>query len=129
MSSAVTSVSGYGSPASPISPVPHVSAVPRVSPAPSAYVHHSISKANRPKLKPINVFSNDGTFLECFQHMGRDEGQKKRQEEIFARKREFDNRFRTRGKRSLPPVENSNDAADTPSKKRRTDNHSPKRAQ
>ena len=71
LSAPMSPASAYGSPAPSVSPAPVVSPVPRVSPAPSAYVHHGTSKANHPKPKPVNIFSNDGTFLERFQHMKR----------------------------------------------------------
>ncbi|GJF00322.1 hypothetical protein PsYK624_166070 [Phanerochaete sordida] len=125
MSSVATPVSGYGSPAPSVSPVPYVSPVSRLSPTPVTYVHHGTHKANYPKPKPVNIFSNDGTFLERFQRMKRDEEDRKKQEEALARKREFDNRFRKRGKRPSPPLEDSNDTAEiSPPKKMRTDSDS-----
>lgn len=61
MSSSATPqpLSGYASPASSVS---HLS---RLSPTPSH------SKSHHPKHKPVNVFSNDGTFLERFQQLKR----------------------------------------------------------
>ncbi|KAG1860174.1 hypothetical protein DFJ58DRAFT_279852 [Suillus subalutaceus] len=55
-----------------------------------------------PKPKPVNVFSNDGSFLERFQRSKKEEEDKRKAEEALARKRQFDDRFRKRGKRPQP---------------------------
>ncbi|KIP05317.1 hypothetical protein PHLGIDRAFT_119964 [Phlebiopsis gigantea 11061_1 CR5-6] len=107
MSSSATSqpFSGYASPASSISPLPH---------APKPAVHHL-------KSKPVNVFSNDGSFLERFQHLKKDEEDKKKQEETMAKKRAFDSRFKQRGKRPLPLAESSDDTTEIAPKKLKVD--------
>ncbi|PCH39843.1 hypothetical protein WOLCODRAFT_67732 [Wolfiporia cocos MD-104 SS10] len=102
--------SGYASPA-PLSTTPPI-------PKPNA---HS---------KP-NVFSNDGSFLERFQRikkarmlepaLSHDEEEKKKQEEILAQKRNFDERFKRRGKRPPPTDANSTPATEPPAKKTRAD--------
>ncbi|KAJ8582313.1 hypothetical protein M405DRAFT_572737 [Rhizopogon salebrosus TDB-379] len=53
------------------------------------------------KPKPVNVFSNDGSFPERFQRKKKEEN-KQKAEEALARKRQFDERFRKRGKRRQP---------------------------
>jgi len=55
-----------------------------------------------PKAKPTNVFSNDGSFLERFQRTKTEEGEKRKEQEALEKKRNFDNRFKNRGKRPLP---------------------------
>ncbi|KAI0772225.1 hypothetical protein BC629DRAFT_1595432 [Irpex lacteus] len=89
------------------------------SPAPSASSPSasSGSKPNGHKAKPANVFSNDGSFLERFQHLKKDEEEKKKQEETLQKKREFDNRFKRRGKRPPPDATNSNATTEIPAKK------------
>ncbi|KAI8978708.1 hypothetical protein BD414DRAFT_494160, partial [Trametes punicea] len=74
-----------------------------------------------PKPKPVNIFSNDGSFLERFQRIKQEEDEKKKQEEILRKKREFDNRFKTRGKRRSPDAPSSNDTTENPAKKPRVD--------
>jgi len=51
------------------------------------------------KPKPVNVFSNDGSFLERFQRTKKEEDEKKKHDEAISRKRAFDDRFKNRGKR------------------------------
>jgi len=48
------------------------------------------------------VFTNDGSFLERFQRNKKEEEEKKQQEDTLARKRDFDARFKKRGKRPPP---------------------------
>ncbi|KAI0357563.1 hypothetical protein OH77DRAFT_1399305 [Trametes cingulata] len=74
-----------------------------------------------PKPKPVNIFSNDGSFLERFQRLKKEEDEKKKQEEILRKKREFDNRFKTRGKRRSPDAPSSNDTTENPAKKPKVD--------
>ncbi|KAI0647866.1 hypothetical protein C8Q79DRAFT_952337 [Trametes meyenii] len=95
--------SGYASPA-PLSTSP---------PPPKPNTH--------PKPKPVNVFSNDGSFLERFQRLKKEEDEKKQQEEILKRKREFDSRFKSRGKRRSPDAPSSNDTTENPAKKPKVD--------
>jgi len=68
------------------------------------------------------VFSNDGSFLERFQRIKKEEEEKQKQDDMLARKRDFDNRFKTRGKRPAEsPNSSSTAAADPPSKKMKTE--------
>ncbi|KAH9949795.1 hypothetical protein B0H21DRAFT_726012 [Amylocystis lapponica] len=90
-------------------PVP----LPVPSPAPKPHAPH--------KSKPANVFSNDGSFLERFQRIKKDEEEKKKQDEVLARKRNFDERFKTRGKRPLPDAPSSNTATEHLAKKTKTE--------
>ncbi|KAL4081154.1 hypothetical protein J3A83DRAFT_4085169 [Scleroderma citrinum] len=102
------------------------------------------SKPAPPKQKPVNVFSNDGSFLERFQ--------RPKKASIFSfsnqcllftiicfrfshsllyfshlpRKRQFADRFKNRGKRHLPPPDTSPavttiDAQESPAKKPKLD--------
>ncbi|PIL22721.1 hypothetical protein GSI_15414 [Ganoderma sinense ZZ0214-1] len=106
MSSSSTPVpsSGYASPA-PLSTTP---APPKPNNA-------------APKPKPVNVFSNDGSFLERFQRLKKEEDEKKKTEETIVKKREFDNRFKNRGKRRSPDDSSSTPAAENPTKKAKTE--------
>ncbi|KAI0754798.1 hypothetical protein C8Q80DRAFT_1141170 [Daedaleopsis nitida] len=101
MSSSSTPVpsSGYASPA-PLSTAP---APPKPNP--------------HPKTKPVNVFSNDGSFLERFQRLKKEEDEKKKQEDTLAKKREFDSRFKNRGKRRSPDAPSSTTTTENPAKK------------
>ncbi|KAI6044905.1 hypothetical protein EDC04DRAFT_274198 [Pisolithus marmoratus] len=79
-----------------------------------------------PKQKPVNVFSNDGSFLERFQRNRREDEEKRKAELALARKRQFADRFRNRGKRHLPPPDTSltvttTDAQESPAKKPKLD--------
>ncbi|KAH7924516.1 hypothetical protein BV22DRAFT_1090721, partial [Leucogyrophana mollusca] len=74
------------------------------------------------KIKPTNVFTNDGSFLERFQRNKKEEDEKKKQEEALARKRQFDDRFKRRGKRPPPDSCSSVTIPETPpAKKSKTD--------
>ncbi|KAF8349589.1 hypothetical protein F5887DRAFT_1097334 [Amanita rubescens] len=53
----------------------------------------------KPKPKPMNVFTNDGSFLDRFQRQKKGEEDKSKQEEIMNRKKNFEDRFKNRGKR------------------------------
>ncbi|RPD62597.1 hypothetical protein L226DRAFT_532412 [Lentinus tigrinus ALCF2SS1-7] len=101
--------SGYASP----SPAP-LSATPAAPKPNSHHPHHH-------KPKPVNVFSNDGSFLERFQRLKKEEDEKKKQEEIITKKREFDSRFKNRGKRRSPDTSSSTPATENPAKKLKTD--------
>ncbi|KAI6098193.1 hypothetical protein F5141DRAFT_1147172 [Pisolithus sp. B1] len=80
-----------------------------------------------PKQKPVNVFSNDGSFLERFQRNKRVEEEEKRKAELaLARKRQFADRFKNRGKRHFPPPDTSSavgttDEQENPAKKPKFD--------
>ncbi|KZV95456.1 hypothetical protein EXIGLDRAFT_735186 [Exidia glandulosa HHB12029] len=54
------------------------------------------------KGKPLNVFSDDGLFLERFQRNKMEDNEKKKQEDELKKKREFDARFKNRRKRPAP---------------------------
>ncbi|KAG2070266.1 hypothetical protein BDR04DRAFT_607282 [Suillus decipiens] len=73
-----------------------------------------------PKPKPVNVFSNDGSFLERFQRNKKEEENKRKAEEALARKKQFDDRFRKRGKRHQPDT-SSTDTKGKPTKKVKVD--------
>ncbi|KAK0187689.1 hypothetical protein F5146DRAFT_1226089 [Armillaria mellea] len=79
----------------------------------------------KPGLKPVNVFSNDGSFLDRIQRSMKEVDEKRKREEELERKRNFDNRFRNRGKRS-PPATADSTLADPPTKKQKSDNTSVK---
>ncbi|KAG2125301.1 hypothetical protein BD769DRAFT_1466032, partial [Suillus cothurnatus] len=61
--------------------------------ASSSSVPPGTSSKVPPKPKPVNVFSNDGSFLERFQRSKKEEEDKRKAEEALARKRQFDDRF------------------------------------
>jgi len=80
-------------------------ASPSASPAPStpATASSPASPApSKPKSKPVNLFSNDGSFLERFQRTKKEENEKKAAESLVTQKRTFEDRFKNRGKRSAP---------------------------
>ncbi|EPQ54680.1 hypothetical protein GLOTRDRAFT_130030 [Gloeophyllum trabeum ATCC 11539] len=103
-------VPGYGHSPSPVPFVPRAS-----PPAPGSATS---SKPSGPKVKPANVFSNDGSFLERFQRIKQEEDEKKKQEEALARKRTFDERFKKRGKRASPEATVPTDTTDEPAVKK-----------
>jgi len=81
----------------------------------------STSKASY-KAKPVNVFSNDGSFLERFQRGKQEEDDRRKAEDALAKKRQFADRFKNRGKRPSPPdsspaVTNTDDVDPNPAKK------------
>ncbi|KAF8327401.1 uncharacterized protein EI90DRAFT_3067608 [Cantharellus anzutake] len=84
------------------SPVAPHSAAHSPSPA-----HPSKQPSPSSKVKPINVFSNDGSFLERLQRSKREEEERKQADVVAQKKRGFDDRFKKRGKRPAP-------SADTP---------------
>ncbi|KAH9936506.1 uncharacterized protein B0H18DRAFT_324561 [Fomitopsis serialis] len=92
------------------SPAPYLAA----SPPPAKPTAH-------PKPKPVNVFSNDGSFLERFQRIKQDEEEKKKQEESLAKKRDFNERFKRRGKRRSSDATNSEPATEHTAKKLKVD--------
>ncbi|KAF9465327.1 hypothetical protein BDZ94DRAFT_1160299 [Collybia nuda] len=101
--------SGYAS------PIPSGMSTPFLIPKPSS---------SKPPPKPVNVFTNDGSFLERFQSNKKEGDEKKKELDALERKRNFDNRFRNRGKRPAP---NSTPSSDSiidvhPAKKRKSDN-------
>ncbi|KIJ64570.1 hypothetical protein HYDPIDRAFT_154231 [Hydnomerulius pinastri MD-312] len=85
----------------------------------------STSSKVPPKPKPVNVFSNDGSFLERLQRNKKEEEDKRKAEEALAKKRHFVERFRNRGKRPPPdssPAVTSTDSQESPAKKAKVDN-------
>ncbi|KAI5123143.1 hypothetical protein M0805_000846 [Coniferiporia weirii] len=64
----------------------------------------STSKSSH-KPKPTNVFSDDGSFLERFQRVKREDEDKKKRDQELESKRMFESRFRNRGKRRAPSAE------------------------
>jgi len=64
----------------------------------------------KPPPKAINVFSNDGSFLDRFYRTRKEEEEKKKQEELLRTKRNFENRFKNRGKRPSPSESPSEDS-------------------
>ncbi|EIW59275.1 uncharacterized protein TRAVEDRAFT_58184 [Trametes versicolor FP-101664 SS1] len=91
------------------------------SPAPSSNSPAPPKPNAPPKPKPLNVFSNDGSFLERFQRLKKEEDEKKKQEDTLRQKREFDSRFKKRGKRPSPDASSSNDTTENPAKKAKVD--------
>ncbi|KAF8624391.1 hypothetical protein AX15_005877 [Amanita polypyramis BW_CC] len=78
------------------------------SPSPAPYVTGTPSTSAKPKSKPVNVFTNDGSFLERFQRSKKQEGEERRkQDEIINRNMNFETRFKNRGKRPRPEAEES----------------------
>ncbi|KAG8214377.1 hypothetical protein J3R82DRAFT_9369 [Butyriboletus roseoflavus] len=55
------------------------------------------------KPKPVNVFSDDGSFLERFQRTQQEEEDRRKAEEALVKKKQFADRFKNRGKRPPPP--------------------------
>ncbi|KAK0487821.1 hypothetical protein IW261DRAFT_1450160 [Armillaria novae-zelandiae] len=78
----------------------------------------------KPAVKPVNVFSNDGSFLDRIQRSMKESDENRKREEELQRKRNFDNRFRNRGKRPLPAADST--PADPPTKKQKSDSSSVK---
>ncbi|KAG9291088.1 hypothetical protein G9A89_012960 [Geosiphon pyriformis] len=61
---------------------------------------------NVPSSTPaINIFSNDGSFLDRFKKMKAEEDEKKKQREALERKKAFEDRIKNRGKRRSPPTD------------------------
>ncbi|KAH7908825.1 hypothetical protein BJ138DRAFT_308681 [Hygrophoropsis aurantiaca] len=85
------------------SPVTSQSSSGYTSPAASSST--SVNRTPASKVKPTNVFSNDGSFLERIQRNKKEEEEKKKQEDALTRKRQFDDRFKKRGKRPPPDSE------------------------
>ncbi|KZT02954.1 uncharacterized protein LAESUDRAFT_729694 [Laetiporus sulphureus 93-53] len=96
--------SGYAS-AAPLSMTP---------PVPKAHTHCR-------KPKPTKIFSSDGSFLERFQRLKKDEKEMKEQRDIVARKRTFDERFKKGDQRPPPDAQNSTAATEPPVKKSQMD--------
>ncbi|KAK2463371.1 hypothetical protein APHAL10511_004597 [Amanita phalloides] len=73
------------------------SPAPYLTGTPSPVTNGTSAKA---KAKAVNVFTNDGSFLQRFQRSKKEEEDKDKQDEIMNRKKNFENRFKNRGKRS-----------------------------
>ncbi|KAK7692947.1 hypothetical protein QCA50_004588 [Cerrena zonata] len=116
--SAIASSSGVSVPAATVSSLPNSG---YASPASSYYSPSSKPSTPKPKVKPVNVFSNDGSFLERFQQLKKDEEEKKKQEDALERKRQFDNRFKNRGKRPPPTESDSTSTTEPLSKKSKSE--------
>ncbi|KAG6376876.1 hypothetical protein JVT61DRAFT_902 [Boletus reticuloceps] len=86
----------------------------------------STSKSSS-KPKPVNVFSNDGSFLERFQRSKQEEEDKQKVEEALAKKKQFADRFKNRGKRppDSPSTVTSIDLDPNPVKKPKLDDVPP----
>ncbi|TRM60571.1 hypothetical protein BD626DRAFT_504513, partial [Schizophyllum amplum] len=78
-------------------------------------------KPHTKKPKPVNVFSNDGSFLERIQRSRREEEDKRKAQEAFDVKVHFDDRFKRRGKRPAPDPARAQSPTDPPAKKPRAD--------
>ncbi|KAK0504377.1 hypothetical protein EDD18DRAFT_1345274 [Armillaria luteobubalina] len=95
----------------------------------AGYAYPISPPKHKPGVKPVNVFSNDGSFLDRIQRsmkgisLQETDAKRKREEEL-ERKRNFDNRFRNRGKRPLPAADPT--PADPPTKKQKSDSTSVK---
>ncbi|KAG8972635.1 hypothetical protein FRC05_009745 [Tulasnella sp. 425] len=117
-----SSTAGTPSASKALSPSSSSAALPG-SPAPAstpgAVTPKTSSTSTAPaKPKPVNVFSNDGSFLERMQRSKKAEDEKKKQDEVLARKRAFDDRFKSRGKRKTTSETNdSAESAAPPAKK------------
>ncbi|GBC42393.1 hypothetical protein RIR_jg9963.t1 [Rhizophagus irregularis DAOM 181602=DAOM 197198] len=69
------------------------------------------SAKNVPSSTPaINIFSNDGSFLDRFKKMKAEEDEKKKQLEALERKKAFEDRIKNRGKRKSQPTDEEPDA-------------------
>ncbi|CAH7669563.1 hypothetical protein PPACK8108_LOCUS4418 [Phakopsora pachyrhizi] len=81
-----------------------------------------ITAVQAAKAKAMNVFTNDGSFLERFKKMKEEEVEKKKQREALARKQAFEQRIKNRGKRSVEKTEvESSSSASQPNKKSKTE--------
>ncbi|RHZ68251.1 hypothetical protein Glove_296g52 [Diversispora epigaea] len=73
----------------------------------------TIGKASKnvPSSTPaINIFSNDGNFLDRFKKMKAEEDEKKKQLDALERKKAFEDRIKNRGKRRSHPTDEEPDA-------------------
>ncbi|KAF8575483.1 hypothetical protein K439DRAFT_1419774 [Ramaria rubella] len=116
MASTTTSSSSTPQPAS--TPQPHYSN--SVSPHPLSS-SSKLAKTTNGRPKAANVFTNDGSFLERFQRSKKEEEEKKKTEEDAMRKRNFEERFKKRGKRLVEDTLVSDPADDHPSKRAKND--------
>ncbi|CAG8673328.1 6338_t:CDS:2 [Dentiscutata heterogama] len=68
------------------------------------------SSKNVPSSTPaINIFSNDGSFLDRFKKMKAEEDEKKKQLGALERKKAFEDRIKNRGKRKNQPTDEEPD--------------------
>jgi hypothetical protein len=80
-------------------------------PSSSSSISGHSSKSKSPPVKPANVFSDDGSFLDRIRRSIKEEDDKRKEKEALERKRQFANRFKNRGKRTAPtpdPTANDN---------------------
>ncbi|KAH8922428.1 hypothetical protein BT69DRAFT_1282294 [Atractiella rhizophila] len=66
-----------------------------------------MSQAKAVQAKAMNVFTDDGSFLERFKKLREEQVEKKQQDDALARKKAIDNRIKFRGKRKLQSMEES----------------------
>ncbi|KAF8157959.1 hypothetical protein B0H34DRAFT_706932 [Crassisporium funariophilum] len=71
-------------------------------------------KSKSPPARPSNVFSNDGSFLDRIRRSMKEEDDKKKEREALLRKKNFEHRFKTRGKRPSTPVDGPSCSESTP---------------
>ncbi|KAF8885673.1 hypothetical protein CPB84DRAFT_122963 [Gymnopilus junonius] len=69
----------------------------------SSSVADGRSKSKSPAVKPPNVFSNDGSFLDRIRRSMQEEDDKKKETEALERKKNFADRFKNRRKRPAHP--------------------------
>ncbi|KAF5361004.1 hypothetical protein D9756_005122 [Leucocoprinus leucothites] len=104
MSSSANSSSSSPQPEYP-TPAHSASLSPFPSTPSSSTTSFQNSTISKLKYKPTNIFSNDGSFLERFQRNKTEEQEKQKVKNELKRKINFEDRFRNRGKRKLPPSE------------------------
>ncbi|KAF8547629.1 hypothetical protein OG21DRAFT_1501473 [Imleria badia] len=96
---------------------------------PPSTAHPSTTSKAPPKPKPVNVFSNDGSFLEHFQCSKQEEEDIQKGEEALIKKKQFADRFKNRGKRPPPPdsphTVTTTDLDPNPAKKVKRDDNAP----
>ncbi|GAA6003070.1 hypothetical protein JCM10207_001971 [Rhodosporidiobolus poonsookiae] len=100
-----------------------MSASASASPAPEASTSAPVAAAAKkapPAPKPVNVFTNDGSFLERMKAnktIDTPDSEKEQREKALARKKAMDDRFKKRGKRAAE----SDEGAAAKKKKDETD--------
>ncbi|CAG8513319.1 7355_t:CDS:2, partial [Acaulospora morrowiae] len=80
------------------------------TPASSSGSTNGKPSKNVPSSTPaINIFSNDGSFLDRFKKMKAEEDEKKKQLDALERKKAFEDRIKNRGKRKSQPTDEEPD--------------------
>ncbi|KIJ57126.1 hypothetical protein M422DRAFT_40646 [Sphaerobolus stellatus SS14] len=110
-----TSSSVSTTPHSSLSPAPQF--VGSASNSSSTSLSSHGSKSPEYRRRPVNVFSNDGSFLQRFQRIKKEEEDKKKAEDAANRKRHFEDRFRKRGKRPASEADVTEGSETVPPKK------------